>query len=261
MQHVTRRCSDSYVDVNAARGGSARDPICPCTKAARLFAVDRRSVACGLRAILRRQPALAGAREPARSASRRAPQRVRAHASAPRDPIRPHKTMIPRLRRRASRASTATAGDRERREVRRHELTAAHPTLPFGTSCAHRRQDRPFRHRPRQRSRPYVPGRIVDVSYSAAQSLGMIGKGVANVRLDVVQAAPAAGFGTFSGVGKSPGLVRALSCCPNGWPNKLSRYFPAPLFQARGFLPNEPSSPLASRQGGFFIEGHARRIR
>ena len=34
---------------------------------------------------------------------------------------------------------------------------------------------------------PYVPGRIVDVSHSAAQSLGMIGKGITNVRLDVVQ--------------------------------------------------------------------------
>ena len=69
-----------------------------------------------------------------------------------------------------------------------HELTAAHPTLPFGTrlrvtdvatgkSVTVRVNDRG----------PYVPGRVVDVSYSAAQSLGMIGKGVANVKLDVVQ--------------------------------------------------------------------------
>ena len=34
---------------------------------------------------------------------------------------------------------------------------------------------------------PYVPGRIVDVSYSAADALGMVGKGIANVKLDVVQ--------------------------------------------------------------------------
>jgi rare lipoprotein A len=34
---------------------------------------------------------------------------------------------------------------------------------------------------------PYVPGRVVDVSYSAANALGMVGKGVANVKLDVVQ--------------------------------------------------------------------------
>jgi rare lipoprotein A len=34
---------------------------------------------------------------------------------------------------------------------------------------------------------PYVAGRVVDVSYSAAESLGMVGKGVANVKLDVVR--------------------------------------------------------------------------
>jgi rare lipoprotein A len=68
------------------------------------------------------------------------------------------------------------------------EMTAAHPTLPFGTklrvtdvasgkSVTVRVNDRG----------PYVPGRVVDVSYSAANALGMVGKGVANVKLDVVQ--------------------------------------------------------------------------
>jgi rare lipoprotein A len=68
-----------------------------------------------------------------------------------------------------------------------HELTAAHPTLPFGTrlrvtnvstgqSVTVRVNDRG----------PYVHGRVVDVSYSAAQALGMVGQGVAKVKLDVV---------------------------------------------------------------------------
>ena len=68
------------------------------------------------------------------------------------------------------------------------EMTAAHPTLPFGTklrvtdvasgkSVTVRVNDRG----------PYVPGRVVDVSYSAANALGIVGKGVANVKLDVVQ--------------------------------------------------------------------------
>jgi rare lipoprotein A len=68
------------------------------------------------------------------------------------------------------------------------EMTAAHPTLPFGTklrvtdvasgkSVTVRVNDRG----------PYVQGRVVDVSYSAANALGMVGKGVANVKLDVVQ--------------------------------------------------------------------------
>jgi rare lipoprotein A len=69
-----------------------------------------------------------------------------------------------------------------------HELTAAHRTLPFGTrlrvtnvatgqSVTVRVNDRG----------PYVPGRVVDVSYSAAEALGMVGKGVAKVKLDVEQ--------------------------------------------------------------------------
>jgi peptidoglycan lytic transglycosylase len=68
-----------------------------------------------------------------------------------------------------------------------HELTAAHPTLPFGTklrvtnvatgqSVTVRVNDRG----------PYVPGRVVDVSHSAADALGMVGRGIAKVRLDVV---------------------------------------------------------------------------
>ncbi len=69
-----------------------------------------------------------------------------------------------------------------------NELTAAHPTLPFGTRL--RVTDvatgRSVTVRVNDRG-PYVPGRVVDVSYSAAQTLGMVGRGVANVKLDVVQ--------------------------------------------------------------------------
>ncbi|MBR0871015.1 septal ring lytic transglycosylase RlpA family protein [Bradyrhizobium tropiciagri] len=68
------------------------------------------------------------------------------------------------------------------------ELTAAHPTLPFGTKLrvTDVKSGRSVTVRVNDRG-PYVPGRIVDVSYSAAHELGMIGKGIANVRLDVVQ--------------------------------------------------------------------------
>jgi len=69
-----------------------------------------------------------------------------------------------------------------------HDLTAAHPTLPFGTKLrvTNVSTGRSVTVRVNDRG-PYVPGRIVDVSYSAAESLGMVGKGVANVKLDVVQ--------------------------------------------------------------------------
>ena len=69
-----------------------------------------------------------------------------------------------------------------------HDLTAAHPTLPFGTKLrvTNVATGRSVTVRVNDRG-PYVPGRIVDVSYSAAESLGMVGKGIANVKLDVVQ--------------------------------------------------------------------------
>jgi|SRR6185369_10257403 len=68
------------------------------------------------------------------------------------------------------------------------ELTAAHPSLPFGTKLrvTDVNTGRSVTVRVNDRG-PYVPGRIVDVSHSAAAELGMIGKGVTNVRLDVVQ--------------------------------------------------------------------------
>ncbi|MBA4034628.1 MAG: septal ring lytic transglycosylase RlpA family lipoprotein [Bradyrhizobium sp.] len=69
-----------------------------------------------------------------------------------------------------------------------NDLTAAHPTLPFGTrlrvtnvssgqSVTVRVNDRG----------PFVHGRVVDVSYAAAEELGMVGGGIAKVKLDVVQ--------------------------------------------------------------------------
>jgi rare lipoprotein A len=69
-----------------------------------------------------------------------------------------------------------------------NELTAAHPTLPFGTrlrvtSVA---TGRSVTVRVNDRG-PFVPGRVVDVSYSAARTLGMVDGGVAKVKLDVVQ--------------------------------------------------------------------------
>lgn len=69
-----------------------------------------------------------------------------------------------------------------------HELTAAHPTLPFGTRLrvTNVATGRSVTVRVNDRG-PYVRGRVVDVSYSAADALGMVGRGVAKVKLDVVQ--------------------------------------------------------------------------
>lgn len=69
-----------------------------------------------------------------------------------------------------------------------HDLTAAHPTLPFGTRLrvTNVETGRSVTVRVNDRG-PYVPGRVVDVSHSAADALGMVGSGIAKVKLDVVQ--------------------------------------------------------------------------
>jgi rare lipoprotein A len=68
------------------------------------------------------------------------------------------------------------------------ELTAAHPTLPFGTRVrvTNVNTGRSVTVRINDRG-PFVRGRVIDVSHSAAESLGMVGQGVAKVKLDVVE--------------------------------------------------------------------------
>jgi rare lipoprotein A len=69
-----------------------------------------------------------------------------------------------------------------------HELTAAHPTLPFGTRLrvTNVATGRSVTVRVNDRG-PFVDGRGVDVSYAAAEQLGIVGQGVARVKLDVIQ--------------------------------------------------------------------------
>ncbi|RXT44212.1 septal ring lytic transglycosylase RlpA family protein [Bradyrhizobium betae] len=70
----------------------------------------------------------------------------------------------------------------------KNELTAAHPSLPFGTKLrvTDVSSGRFVTVRVNDRG-PYVRGRVVDISPSAAEALGMVDKGVTNVRLDVVR--------------------------------------------------------------------------
>ncbi|MCK1492786.1 septal ring lytic transglycosylase RlpA family protein [Bradyrhizobium sp. 180] len=70
----------------------------------------------------------------------------------------------------------------------KNELTAAHPSLPFGTKLrvTDTSSGRFVTVRVNDRG-PYVRGRVVDISPSAAEALGMVDKGITNVRLDVVQ--------------------------------------------------------------------------
>jgi rare lipoprotein A len=66
-------------------------------------------------------------------------------------------------------------------------LTAAHPTLPFGTRLrvVNLDNDREVEVRINDRG-PVVPGRIIDLSYAAARALGAVGAGIVPVRLTVL---------------------------------------------------------------------------
>jgi rare lipoprotein A len=68
-----------------------------------------------------------------------------------------------------------------------NELTAAHPTLPFGTRLrvTNVANGRSVVVRVNDRG-PFVAGRAVDVSTSAAERIGMVEQGVAKVKIDVV---------------------------------------------------------------------------
>jgi rare lipoprotein A len=72
------------------------------------------------------------------------------------------------------------------------KLTAAHPTLPFGTmvKVTNTRNNRSVVVRINDRG-PTQTGRVIDLSRAAASKLGMLRSGLAPVKLEVVKDAPA----------------------------------------------------------------------
>ena len=74
-----------------------------------------------------------------------------------------------------------------------HDLTAAHPTLPLGSwvRVTNLRNGRVVYVRINDRG-PIVPGRIIDLSYGAAEVLHFENKGLQRVRLDLASPGEAA---------------------------------------------------------------------
>jgi rare lipoprotein A len=68
-----------------------------------------------------------------------------------------------------------------------HGLTAAHPSLPFGTriKVTNKNNGRSVVVRINDRG-PYAGGRIIDLSAGAARIIGMMGSGVAPVQLEIL---------------------------------------------------------------------------
>jgi len=72
-------------------------------------------------------------------------------------------------------------------------LTAAHRDLPLGTLVEVTNVETGASVRVRVNDRgPFVHGRVIDLSQAAARKIGVIGPGVAMVRLTIVDAAPVA---------------------------------------------------------------------
>ncbi|MEZ0607900.1 septal ring lytic transglycosylase RlpA family protein [Fibrella sp. WM1] len=71
--------------------------------------------------------------------------------------------------------------------VKQHIFTGAHRTLPFNTlvEITNTNNQRSVIIRINDRG-PFHKGRIVDMTYAAAKAIGLLGKGVANVTLRVV---------------------------------------------------------------------------
>ena len=68
-----------------------------------------------------------------------------------------------------------------------NDMTAAHRSLPFGTHVmvTNLDNDRSAVVRINDRG-PFVPGRVIDLSYAAARVLGVVGPGTARVRLEIL---------------------------------------------------------------------------
>src|SRR5438552_260909 len=74
-------------------------------------------------------------------------------------------------------------------KYRHHKLTAAHKSLPFGTKVrvTNITNDQSVEVIINDRG-PYVDTRIIDLSKSAAEKLGFINQGLAEVKIEVIDA-------------------------------------------------------------------------
>lgn len=77
-----------------------------------------------------------------------------------------------------------------------HQFTAAHRTLPFGAVIRVTNLSNGKQTEVRINDRgPFVANRVIDLSLSAAQAIGMVGPGTAKVRLEMISGLnPAVGF-------------------------------------------------------------------
>lgn len=131
----------------------------------------------------------------------------------------------------ASYYSDALAGNKTAcgDKYRPSQLTAAHKSLPFHTMVRvlNLENGREISVRINDRG-PFVKGRIIDLSRSAAEALGIIRQGIAKVRIEVV---PQIEFAALTAKGTTTGLRVPPAIAESDWvvlpqPPKPKRHRP-----------------------------------
>ena len=132
-----------------------------------------------------------------------------------------------------------------------HLFTAAHRTMPFGTEVEVTNMENGRQVRVRINDRgPFIDGRIIDLSLSAAKTIQLVGPGTALVEVKVLKAAPpGAGRAARTRPGAAP--ATAASVPPGGLPAgpststavSAARRPPATAATAANGSPPPPESP------------------
>ncbi len=128
-----------------------------------------------------------------------------------------------------------------------YAMTAAHKTLPLGTTVVvtHRETGRRIRVRVNDRG-PFVAGRIIDLSFAAARALGSAEAGVVPV---IVEAdLPASAFA-------APPFAAVVATAPGG-----RTAAPAPSDRYAVVAPPALRGAFAVQVGAFGVEANARRL-
>ncbi len=139
-----------------------------------------------------------------------------------------------------------------------HALTAAHRTLPFGTWVEVTDLDNGRKITVRINDRgPFVRHRIIDLSYGAAQALGMIGPGTARVALRIVHGHPGSqppierisSYAVQLGAFRERSLAQALS-------DKLRPNYPSVQVTSDGVWNRVQIGPFADRDQATALARH-----
>ena len=151
-----------------------------------------------------------------------------------------------------------------------YAMTAAHRTLPFQTRVRVTNLENGKKTELRINDRgPFIAGRIIDLSYSGARAIGMLGTGTAKVNMEAIgfaggqspslQGIFAIQVGVLCAEGKCRSFSRSIGeKIPERPYHPLGKQCPAPLPRSPGCFPYGGRSPAPGRD---LEEGTSLRFR